>query len=324
MTSRIVGARWPKFFTRTEVILEGKSTCPLKSLQNIQRNISSLFRTWRLIKSHPLTSRNKAGAMLRLVRWQLGSRILSNPVVMPFVEDSVLVAELGMTGATGNIYCGLHEFEDMAFVLHVLKPADLFVDVGANIGSYTVLAAKTAGANVLALEPVPQTFCRLQRNIRINDVGSRAQALQCAAGGITGTLRFSADRDTLNRVVSESYTGKKIDVPVYPLDNLLEKKPAFIWKIDVEGFEYEVLCGGTQVLQDPILNAVLLEGGSSQINSIMEAAGFVRSSYSPLDRKITVRSSAITKDNYLWIRDVECVKDRCRNARPVVVAGVTV
>ena len=57
-----------------------------------------------------------------------------------------------MTGATGNIYAGLHEFVDMAFCLHLLRSGDLFVDVGANIGSYTVLASKVAGANSVTLE----------------------------------------------------------------------------------------------------------------------------------------------------------------------------
>ena len=45
-----------------------------------------------------------------------------------------------MTGATGNIYCGLYEFLDMAFLLHFLRNGDLFGDIGSNIGSYTVLA----------------------------------------------------------------------------------------------------------------------------------------------------------------------------------------
>jgi hypothetical protein len=63
--------------------------------------IQSFFRTWRFIKSHPLASRNQAGALRPWVRWQIGSRIPKYPAVMPFVEDSVLVVEPG--GATGNI-----------------------------------------------------------------------------------------------------------------------------------------------------------------------------------------------------------------------------
>jgi hypothetical protein len=46
-----------------------------------------------------------------------------------------LAAGREMTRATGNIYCGLHEFADIGFVLHLLRAGDLSVDVGANIDS---------------------------------------------------------------------------------------------------------------------------------------------------------------------------------------------
>ncbi len=59
-----------------------------------------------------------------------------------------------MTGATGNIYAGLHEFDDMAFFLHLLRPEDMFADVGSNIGSYTILASGVVGAKSVAFEPV--------------------------------------------------------------------------------------------------------------------------------------------------------------------------
>jgi hypothetical protein len=51
-----------------------------------------------------------------------------------------------MKGAAHFIYPGVCEFEEMAFVLHYARPTDLFVDVGANIGAYTVLAAGASGA----------------------------------------------------------------------------------------------------------------------------------------------------------------------------------
>ena len=45
------------------------------------------------------------------------------------------MARKGMTGASGNIYFGLHEFEEMGFLLHFLREEDLFIDIGAYIGS---------------------------------------------------------------------------------------------------------------------------------------------------------------------------------------------
>jgi hypothetical protein len=60
----------------------------------------------------------------------------------------------GLTGATGNWYCGLDAFEDMAFLLHFMREEDLFVDVGANIGSYTILAGNEVGAETIEIEPI--------------------------------------------------------------------------------------------------------------------------------------------------------------------------
>ncbi|WP_277458609.1 MULTISPECIES: hypothetical protein [Methylococcus] len=76
---------------------------------------------------------------------------------MPFVDGTRLLLRTGMHGMTMNVYVGLHEFEDMLFVFHLLRKDDEFLDVGANSGEYAILAAGR-GANVLAIEPVPATY----------------------------------------------------------------------------------------------------------------------------------------------------------------------
>ena len=96
--------------------------------------------------------------MARFLSWQLGIRFLRMPVVVPWVDSTSLVIETEMTGATMNFYCGLHEVDDMAFVFHLLRPGDGFLDVGANVGKYMILASGAAQARTLALEPIPATF----------------------------------------------------------------------------------------------------------------------------------------------------------------------
>ena len=119
------------------------------------------LRTVNFLLNHPLSSRNKIKAAFRFISWQLRSRLIGKPVVYDFVNQSQLLVYPGMTGATGNIYAGLHEFYDMGFVLHALQDEDVFVDIGANIGSYTVLAGSVVGANCISIEPVPHTFSYL-------------------------------------------------------------------------------------------------------------------------------------------------------------------
>src|SRR6185437_5282689 len=101
---------------------------------------------------------NRWAAFWRFAGWQFQSRIFRRPVIYPFLEKSKIIVQGGMTGATGNIYTGLHEFEEMMFLLHLLRPADLFADVGANVGSYTILASAVAGAGSISFEPLPATF----------------------------------------------------------------------------------------------------------------------------------------------------------------------
>jgi len=150
--------------------------------------IASLRNTWQFLHEHPLTSQHPAQALARYVRWQLGSRLLGSAIAVDFVNGARLLVRAGMTGAIGNVYAGLHEFADMAFVLHVLRAGELFVDVGANVGSYTVLAAKGVGARVVCFEPVAATHAVLMDNIRLNEIASQVDAHQACVGSAPGTV----------------------------------------------------------------------------------------------------------------------------------------
>src|SRR5262249_33022330 len=80
----------------------------------------------------PLVGDENLQILSRFACWQIGERLARGPVTVQFVNSAQLLASPGMTGATGNVYVGLHKFSDMSFVLHFLRPNDLFVDVGAN------------------------------------------------------------------------------------------------------------------------------------------------------------------------------------------------
>ena len=140
-----------------------------------------LLHLLRYVLTHPLNASGRIRAVGRVIRWQIGSRLLPGFVALPYVGSTQLLVSRGMTGATGNWYCGLHEVCEMAFVLHVLRATDHFVDVGANVGSYTVLAAGAVGARTTAIEPIPTTFAHLVRNVALNGLGEREFELGSAA-----------------------------------------------------------------------------------------------------------------------------------------------
>jgi hypothetical protein len=94
----------------------------------------SLMPTLSYILRYPLNAEAKQAALTRYLKWQIGSRLVPGDVLVPFVNDTVLIVSPGMTGATQHIYTGLHEFDDCGFLLHLLRETDLFVDIGANVG----------------------------------------------------------------------------------------------------------------------------------------------------------------------------------------------
>lgn len=286
-----------------------------------------MLNTVRFIASHPLCSERRGSAILRYLRWQVGVRVLKMPVVVPFVGNTELVVERSMTGATGNVYCGLHEFADMAFCLHFLRDSDVFLDVGANVGSYTILASGVVGARSISIEPVPQTYRNLVRNLRHNGIEQRVDAYACVAGSAPGELRFSLDQDTTNGVVGENYRGTSALIPVRTLDNMLKGAAAALWKVDVEGFEEEVIAGASEALRNPSLQALLLELDSPSLRSSMRDAGFKLASYDPFSRKIVVlakhdEGAGGSGSNNLWIRDQHFVQARCLTGPKHTVLGV--
>lgn len=282
------------------------------------------------ITSHPLNRHRKFGAVWDFARWQLGSRLLPGEVVFDWINGAKFRVRRGETGLTGNVYAGLHEFADMAFLLHFLRPGDMFADVGANAGSYTLLASCAVGARVTAYEPAPATFARLVANVRLNGREDRVRCLNLCAGSEKGTIAFSIGEDTTNHPLATGEAGKSLEVPVERLDDTLTAAPALL-KVDVEGFETMVVRGATKTLSDRALQAVIMEfnGGGARYGfdeaalfDQMRGLGFALFSYEPFSRALTpLVSLEQVRGNALLVRDADWVRARLQAAPPFVIRG---
>ncbi|WP_168205145.1 FkbM family methyltransferase [Bythopirellula goksoeyrii] len=212
----------------------------------------------------------------------------------------------------------------MSFVLHALNDTDLFLDVGANVGSYTILACGVAGARGICYEPVPETYQRLMKNLAVNSLLDRTQAFNQGVGDSRSTLRFTEDEGCMNHVLTTAETaGKVIEVTVIALDEELREVPTMM-KIDVEGYETMVLKGAERVLTDKTLNFILIELNGSgtrygfdeeAIISTLKNHGFCPYNYDPWHRKLTrLQEKSNSSGNTLFIRDIEVANQRVQNA----------
>ena len=296
------------------------------------RSLIQKIKFFRFVLAHPLNRANKWAALMRYFRWQFGSRLVTGDVLVPFVDKTFLRVRPGMTGATGNIYAGLHEFEDMAFVLHLLQEKDLFVDIGANIGSYTILAGGAVGAQCVSVEPIKSTFHMLEENINLNRLSGNVQALNMGIGKEKGVLRFTAGLDTVNHVVADTeQVDSVVEVPIVSLNDLLENQEPLLIKIDVEGFETNVIAGADKVFSKPSLLAVIMElNGSGErygfdegpLHEKMLSFGFQSYTYSPFERQlVSLNGEKSNSGNTLYVRNVDEVASRLSGARQYRIAN---
>ncbi|MEC9347372.1 MAG: FkbM family methyltransferase [Pseudomonadota bacterium] len=283
--------------------------------------LTRLPRQLRAIARHPMNRGHGAAAIGRWLGWQVGSRLVPGPVLIPFVDDTRLIATPGQTGVTGNIFTGLAEWRDMGFALHLLRPDDLFVDAGANAGSWTVLASGAVGSRTVAIEPVPDTADRLERNIRVNDLALRVEVFRGGLSDAGGELRFTTDFDTVNRIARDGEAG--VALPVRRLDDLLAGRVPALVKIDVEGHEARVLAGAPDLLGAPGLLAVIVEtapetadGPLPPVWKTLEGAGFTAVEYDPIERRLA-EGARVPPGlvNMIFVRDRDAVTARLRGAR---------
>lgn len=290
-----------------------------EDLEGFTRQGSLLPNTLQFIVSHPLNRRRPVSALARFVAWQVGSR-LKRDHVHRWISGTRLAVRSGMTGATGNIYCGLHEFADMALVIHALRPGDLFLDIGANVGSYTVLASGVCGARTIAFEPDPVTAVNLRRNVTINTIDHLVEVHESALGAHAGEVAFTVGQDTINRVAGAG-DGQTRLVRLSRLDDIAGAQSPTLIKLDVEGYEDQVLAGAAAVLAAPSLLAIETEAQDSRTIDVIKGFGFVRRFYDPWTRRLSTEPSSLHASNALFVRNEPALAARLREAPRRQIGG---
>jgi FkbM family methyltransferase len=194
-------------------------------------------RRARKLASHPRPVRFLASRVL----WHTGmSRLLT--VALPggqrlrFYPSSVSAA-LWVSPRERN--------DDVEFLELVLHDGDTYVDCGANVGHLAVVARSLVGArgSVTAIEANPRVFAYCVGNLRLNNF-TDVLALNVALGAARGTTHIGDRRDDdQSRIADDG-----LEVPMRPLDDVVGADRVTLLKLDVEGYELEVLRGAARTL----------------------------------------------------------------------------
>jgi FkbM family methyltransferase len=184
-----------------------------------------------------------------------GKRLLSRGVIKQ--EGFVIAKRLDQSIPFKISREHVYEPQLSALFRQYLRPGDTFIDVGANIGYFTLLAASCVGptGHVHSFEPNPETFQALQQNITLNhfqQVALNDVAVSNTAGPIQLWVGKEIDsglvsmRQTTN-LLTHTITGQAITLDAYLTDHAVGKIRAM--KLDIEGAEWLALQGGRRTLE---------------------------------------------------------------------------
>ena len=176
----------------------------------------------------------------------------------------------------------------------LLKPGQVVVDVGANVGFYSLLAAQRVGPSgrVIAFEPNLTAAARLRENISLNGFGN-ITVVEVAVADQPGTLRFNCCSDSEgSSLYSMGYytPAATLEVPVTTLDNYcfsMGVTRVDVLKIDAEGAEVAVILGARRLLSPATAPTVIVEANPLTLKSAGQSeaalrAALVSMGYTPL------------------------------------------
>ena len=202
----------------------------------------------------PASRGHRLRAVRKTVAYDVRTRWRKKPTVAPIGRHSKMICYPGETNSPLVAYLNPPNAMEMFVWEKHLQPGDLFVDVGSNIGIYTIFALDL-GAEAIACEPHPATFARLQEHLELN--GYEAEALNVAVSNEPGTLRLTEGLDSFNHLVFDGADG--IEVEARTLDDIVGDRVVDGMKVDVEGAERLVLEGGRRAISEQRIRLLQLE-----------------------------------------------------------------
>lgn len=178
-----------------------------------------------------------------------------------------------------GLFGGFEQLQLAQFFAPAPKPADVFLDVGANFGLYSVLAAiKGAAKRIIAFEPDPRNAAQLHANLYLNGLAGRVEVRAEAVSDKDGPIGLLLDRGGSTgqtRVVGEEQATAT--VPAIALDNHFDWRGLdLLVKIDVEGHEYGVLLGMARLLTEnqARLQIEIFEENRTKVEPLLADLGY--------------------------------------------------
>lgn len=286
--------------------MSGRVAGPSESGPAIVRRMVSTIWT------HPENRDRRVRALGKYGAWQLWERTVRRPWTVEVHNGIRIRCYPHSPTSSGVIYYGLADHPEMRFLLDYLRPGDTFVDVGANVGVYSLLACAVPGVAVLAYEPSAETFERALENVRLNGLEDRVNLVRKAVGSEEEEALLTVGLDAMNSLVEGESVGAAESVSVTTLDALGLDGVALV-KIDVEGWETEVLNGAAGLLERQRPALIVEVNDIEGLKEIKRRYGYECVAYEPVTRRLVPANLSDARGyNVIMVADVAAATSRIR------------
>ena len=269
--------------------------------------------TVRRIWSHPENRQRRWRALAAYGAWQVWERTVRRPWTVSLTSTRRIRCYPHCPVTAAVLYYRLPDPAEMHFLLDVLADGEVFVDVGAHAGVYSILASSVPGVRVVAVEPSTATFDRLAENIDLNDIGEQVTALRTALGSRGGEARLSTGRDAMNALVHDDDQGEPVALST--LDSLtadLGAATVGLIKIDVEGSELDVLAGAERTLARSRPPLIVEVNDPQRLASFAKGIGYTCVRYEPGRSLVPASIEACDGRNAILVGDLDEARRRLR------------
>ncbi len=195
----------------------------------------------------------------RKLHWKLRWKVTAKPMVIRSWHNGMCIS-LPLSGSAAQVYYRKYS-EPLVehWMRNHLREGDCFVDIGAHIGEYSLIAAASVGAagKIIALEPQADLCSTIRRNFSDNGIRN-FQVIHGALGDHNGTCHLFTDGKSKGAVLDME--SKSTDVPMLDLPTLLEEAPesGAVWiKMDAAGYELPCLMAGEESLRRRPIHLIL-------------------------------------------------------------------
>ncbi|MGB8859554.1 MAG: FkbM family methyltransferase, partial [Ilumatobacteraceae bacterium] len=257
-----------------EKAIERRSaSAPSTRRQQWLRRLRAVRRQAAAVRSHPSNQGRQLQQWWSILRYEAASSV-GRSATIRFAGSSRVRSRKRGDSSSRVAFARWPDWPEMRVWSTWLRPGDVFVDIGANVGLYSLVAAEQ-GAQVIAFEPATDMADAFEENMQLNGLSDwvlhRAALLDREgwadlAGPDPNRRRVVVGDTGRQRVVAPSDTA----VRVLTLDDAIGGTAVRGMKIDVEGVERLVLLGGAEVLRSSSLELVQLEWNDTSLAALGE------------------------------------------------------